>query len=215
MQQFSGQTVLQLSGVDDRCLRIVEAIRDLPFAYTLDRSESFLLRHGIGSCTAKHTLLKNVLGRFGVRSQVVYQLVSHDASRLKFQRFSDFIPPGTPFSHTSLEVYLDDEWHLLDVTFDRLIEGVAPVNAELELGFRIGEIRKRVVKTRSDMGRGAHLEVTDIFVDGEDRAHNIKKQKHAKLVNHGLMTLRSPHVDKVSTNYAQLRDDLQQIGFVV
>jgi hypothetical protein len=103
-------------------------IRDIPFEFVKDRTLASLLAVGKASCTAKH--LAFVLGcrNKGIRACLKYASFRYSEKTLVFHKTSTLFIEGGVYPHTFAEATIHDRRYLFDLTFDRWIGDLCPVN---------------------------------------------------------------------------------------
>ncbi len=186
---------------------IIATVRDLPFAVVEDRSISFLIRHGIGSCTVKHQMLDLLLRDAGVDSRLVHMLVEYDFERTQFHRLCpEFCTDGVQ-PHTALQIWWEGDWILLDITFDRFLAPEIPVNMSLLTGgFSIGHVHRIVPQRSESIGRRAHL-----GLETHSAVLTAEQRRHYKAINRVLSKMRHSHLTEILDNHRQLLSYVERL----
>ena len=108
-----------------------ERIRDIPFSFTQKRTIDALLEDQTGSCTSKHALFVQVCNSRGVRASIAYASFRYCVKDLPFHRYSALFSSGNVFPHTFaiIKHYKQDLY--VDLTFDRWLCPICPVNLRI------------------------------------------------------------------------------------
>jgi hypothetical protein len=114
---------------EDALLTVVNKVRDIPFKFIGTRDVDSMLEAGVGTCNAKHMLLKELAEalRYKVRFLVDKFHLSDflrglDKENEKVMRLKEITSKLEPYYHTYIQIFKDEKWISLDITFDSFLE---------------------------------------------------------------------------------------------
>lgn len=182
-----------------RVLDLIAAVRDVPFAFVPDRDVKFMLRHGIGSCSAKHELLLHLLRLEGWTARLVYITLRYNRDLLPLHGVPSHLLTSEPYPHTAVQLHWDGQWHLIDITLDRFVSEVAPVfGVSCRAGESIGTILNVVLHSSDNLGRREHLQLAD-------RPASDANVQYFKAVNKYFASVRKPRIAEILAQEAELK----------
>jgi len=191
--------VIQMN--QDELINMIKIVRDIPFRFTKYRDYSYLFRDNYGSCTAKHVLLYKLLSHYRIETKLLYMSFKYDKNILKFHDISYYFEPDSIYPHTMIQLYWNNNWYFIDITFDQWIYTIAPVNNDFLAPHRIKYIGKPVLFAE---------------FSGEDRSKALgipqnsnfsKKEKTRELekVNSFLEHIRNENQNDIKSNFLKLK----------
>lgn len=114
---------------EEALLTIVNQVRDIPFQFIDTRDIDSMLEAGVGTCNAKHMLLKELAE--GLRYQVRFLvdkfnlsdfLKELDPEHSKVIQLKEIAAKMDPYYHTYIQIFNNEKWVAVDITFDSALE---------------------------------------------------------------------------------------------
>lgn len=109
-------------------IKVFEKVRDIPFQFIGSRDIDSMLKAGVGTCNAKHMLLKELADGLGYKTRYIVDKfnlsdflkgLDHDDSRIV--ELEEIASRMSPYYHTYLQIEINGKWVSVDITFDSAI----------------------------------------------------------------------------------------------
>ena len=104
----------------DKLTKIFNQVRDIPYNIPLSPKETDYC------CSGKHKIFKQLLENLAY--QVRYRVVSFTWDSLKLPTEIFAIPHENSSTHVYLEIFIDNQWQDVDVTWDIGLKSIFPIN---------------------------------------------------------------------------------------
>lgn len=119
-------------------IKVVETVRDIPFQFIGSRDIDSMLEAKVGTCNAKHMLLKELIGGLGYEGRYIVDkfnlsdfLAGLDQGNKQVIELKEIASRLEPYYHTYLQIN-NGNWVSVDITFD---SALAPYGFVVAIGW--------------------------------------------------------------------------------
>jgi len=181
---------------EEALLAVVNRVRDIPFQFIGTRDIESMLKAGVGTCNAKHMLLKELAEKLGYKVRFLVDkfylsdfLEGLDQKNMKVIKLKKITSKLKPYYHTYLQIFKNNKWISLDITFDSFLEKYGLVVASNWDGENDTQLPHKPLETHV-VEKNPGTFKKNLLI-GESEKNIILRKKFFSLLNEYLTSVRS------------------------